>query len=116
MVHPELERAAFHLEPEVPDGTEGSQKLPVESAVVGLIADRCRAAPTWVALASATRARLAWGDGCDSSATVERLFLAMLKAVSMADDHWILVGSVGEPFKASVRGANTLAVLGRNPL
>ena len=57
MVHPELERAAFHLEPEVPDGTEGSQKLPVESAVVGLIADRCRAAPTWVALASATRAR-----------------------------------------------------------
>ena len=90
--------AAFHLEPEVLDGTEGSQKLSVKSTVVGLSTVQllgeesqgppgqhywCRAAPKWVALASATRASLAWGEGCDSSASVERLFLAMLKAVSM---------------------------------
>ena len=38
MVCPELEGAAFHLEPEVTYSTEGSQKLPVESTVVGLSA------------------------------------------------------------------------------
>ena len=69
-----------------------------------------------MALASATRASLACGDGCDSSAAVERLLLAMLKAASMAADHWILVGPAGEPFRASVRGANTLAALGMNLL
>ena len=47
---------------------------------------------------------------------VERLFLTTLKAVSMAANHWILVGPAGEPFKALVRGANTLALLGRNLL
>ena len=36
MVCPELERAAFHLKPEMPDGAESCQKLPVESAVVDL--------------------------------------------------------------------------------
>ena len=47
---------------------------------------------------------------------VERRFLARLKAVSMAADHWILVGPAGEHFKASVRGASILAVLGRTLL
>ena len=70
----------------------------------------------WVALASATRASLACGDGCDSSAAVERLFLATLKAASMAVDHWILVEPAGEPFRALVMGANTLAALGMNLL
>ena len=46
----------------------------------------------------------------------ERLFLATLKAASMAVDHWILVVPAGEPFRASVRGANTLAALGMNLL
>ena len=36
--HPEFERAAFYLEPEMPDGAEGSQKLPVKSDVVDLSA------------------------------------------------------------------------------
>ena len=71
-------------------------------------------APTWVALASATIASLACGDGCDSSAVVERLFLATLKAASMAVDHWIHIEPTGEPFKASVKGASTLAALGMN--
>ena len=69
-----------------------------------------------VGLASATRASLAHGDGCDSSEAVERLFLADLKAASMAVDHWIPVEPAGEPFRASVRGASTLAALGMNLL
>ena len=32
MVHPELERDALNLEPEVLDGAEGGQELSVESA------------------------------------------------------------------------------------
>ena len=36
VVRPELERAALNLKPEVPDGAEGGQKLPVEGAVVDL--------------------------------------------------------------------------------
>ena len=69
-----------------------------------------------VGLASATRASLARGDGCDSSAAVERLLLADLKAASMAVDHWMVVEPAGEPLRASVRGANTLAALGMNLL
>ena len=38
VVCPELERGAFHLKPKVTDGAEGSQKLSVEGAVVGLTA------------------------------------------------------------------------------
>ena len=36
VVRPQVERAAFHLEPEMPDSAEGGEKLPVESAVVDL--------------------------------------------------------------------------------
>ena len=54
-----------------------------------------------VGLASATRASLARGDGCDSSAAVERLLLADLKAANMAVDHcgracWGTLESLGE--------------------
>ena len=59
---------------------------------------------------------MACGDGCDSSAAVERLLLAALKAANMGVDHWIPVELAGEPFRASVRGANTLAALGMNLL
>ena len=47
---------------------------------------------------------------------LERLSLARLKVISMTAVQWILVGSSGEPFKASMRGASVLAVLGRNLL
>ena len=33
VVRSELERAALHLKPEVPDGTEGGQKLPIKGGV-----------------------------------------------------------------------------------
>ena len=36
VVCPQLEGAAFYLEPEMPDSTEGGKELPVESAVVDL--------------------------------------------------------------------------------
>ena len=36
VVCPQLKRAAFHLEPEMPDSAESGQKLPVEGAVVDL--------------------------------------------------------------------------------
>ena len=57
VVRPELERAALHPEPEVPDGTEGGQKLPVKSAAVDLSTVRLLGKETqrlpwdtWVAL------------------------------------------------------------------
>ena len=36
VVSPQLEGAALHLEPEVPNGAEGGQELPVKSDVVDL--------------------------------------------------------------------------------
>ena len=38
VVSPELECASLHLKPEVPDGNEGGQELPVEGAVGDLSA------------------------------------------------------------------------------